>query len=233
MDVILSDDDQVITAVAPDAPIGHSDHLVIKFKLALETPETGSNSAHRTARYKWFKADFDAMQAFLMGVDWQSMIYYNPSATSLWDAFISVLQTAIDLFVPRHNGVASVHRRKHYPLSLRKLTAKKRLLWKKLRDSQHDPVVRRQYLACVKNWRQELKCFERQMETNIIESNNLGKFYRYVNKRLTYRRDLGALIGTDGATVVDDEKKATLFNNYFASVGVVDDNVTPVCDMVY
>jgi len=167
-----------------------------------------------------------------MGLDWQSMIYFNPSATSLWDAFISVLQTAIDLFVPRHNGVASVHRRKHYPLSLRKLTAKKRLLWKKFRDSQHDPVVRRQYLACVKNWRQELKCFERQVESNIIESNNLGKFYRYVNKRLTYRRDLGALIGTDGATVVDDEEKATLFNNYFASVGVVDDNVTPVCDMV-
>ena len=46
------------------------------------------------------------------------------------------------------------------------------------------------------------------------------------------RRDLGALIGTDGATVVDDEEKATLFNNYFASVGVVDDNATPVCDMV-
>ena len=49
---------------------------------------------------------------------------------------------------------------------------------------------------------------------------------------ILHRRDLGALIGTDGATVVDDEEKATLFNNYFASVGVVDDNATPVCDMV-
>jgi len=70
------------------------------------------------------------------------------------------------------------------------------------------------------------------VESNIIESNNLGKFYKYVNRRLTYRRDLGALIGTDGAAVVDDEEKATLFNNYFALVGVVDDNATPVCDTV-
>ena len=70
------------------------------------------------------------------------------------------------------------------------------------------------------------------MECNIIESNNLGKFYRYANKRLTYRKEIGALIDTDGTIVVDDNKKATLFNNYFASVGVVDDNVTPVCDLV-
>jgi len=63
------------------------------------------------------------------------------------------------------------------PVSLWKLTAKKCLLWKKFRDQ----VVCRQYLACVKNWRQELKCFERQVESNIIESNNLRKFCRYVN----------------------------------------------------
>jgi len=43
--------------------------------------------------------------------------------------------------------------------------------------------------------------------------------------------DLGALISTDAATVVDEEK-ATLFDNYFALVGVADDNVIPVCDMV-
>jgi len=48
--LFLSDDDQIITAVAPDAPIGHSDHLVIKFKLALETRKTVSISAPRTAR---------------------------------------------------------------------------------------------------------------------------------------------------------------------------------------
>jgi len=106
------------------------------------------------------------------------------------------------------------------------------LLWRKFRDSHHDPNVRSQYLACAENWRQELRCFVNRVECNIIESNNLGKFYRFVNKRLTYRRELGALIDTDGTIVVDDNKKATLFNNYFASVGVVDDNVIPVCDLV-
>ena len=232
LDVILADDDQIITAVAPDAPIGHSDHLMVKFKLTLENLETVKNSISSTPRYKWFKADFDAMQAFLMDVDWHSMIYYNPSVTAFWDVFTGVLHTAIDSFVPKHSGVPSVCRRRHYPLTLRKMTAKKRLLWKKVRDSGNDPVVCRQYLACAKSWRQELKCFDRQVESNIIDSNNLGNFYRYANKRLTYRRDLGVLNSTDGTAVVDDKEKATLFNNYFASVGVVDNNDMPVCNCV-
>jgi len=230
--VVLSDDDQIIIDVAPDVPIGHSDHLIIKFKLALETSEFINNSAPRTTRYIWSKADFDSMQAFLIDVDWRSMIYCNPSAKALWDAFTSVLQTVIALLVPTYNGVALVDRCKHYPLSLRKLTARKRLLWRKFRDSHHDPNVRSQYLACAENWMQELRYFVNRVECNIIKSNNLGKFYRYINKRLTYRRELGALIDTDGTIVVDDNKKATLFNNYFASVGVVDDNITPFCDLV-
>jgi len=80
--------------------------------------------------------------------------------------------------------------------------------------------------------RQELKRFQKQTENNIIESNNLGRFYKYVNKRLTYRRELGVLIDACGKIVVNDAEKATLFNNYFASVMVVDNNVTPVCDIV-
>jgi len=49
---------------------------------------------------------------------------------------------------------------------------------------------------------------------------------------LTYRRDHSALIDTNGSVVVDDVEKASLFNSYFASVGVVDNGVIPVCDSV-
>ena len=232
LDVILADDDQVITEVTSDPPIGHSDHLMIKFKLALETAEAVRVSAPNTTQYRWFMADFDAMEAFLLDVDWQSMIFHNPSATAIWDAFINIIHTAIDLFVPKQNSAKSCTRRKHYPLYLRKLTAKKRLLWKKCKANQHDPLIQKQYSVCVNNWRQELRSFHKQAEIDIVESDNLGNFYRYVNKRLTYRRDLSALIDTDGTVVVDDVEKASLFNSYFASVGVVDNGVIPVCDSV-
>ena len=49
----------------------------------------------------WSKADFDSMQAFLIDVDWRSMIYCNPPAKALWDAFTSVFQTAVDYLYQR------------------------------------------------------------------------------------------------------------------------------------
>ena len=36
LDIILADDDQVVTAIAADAPIGHSDHLMVTFTLAVD-----------------------------------------------------------------------------------------------------------------------------------------------------------------------------------------------------
>ena len=32
LDVLLTDDEQIITDIAADSPIGHSDHLMVTFK---------------------------------------------------------------------------------------------------------------------------------------------------------------------------------------------------------
>ena len=69
-------------------------------------------------------------------------------------------------------------------------------------------------------------------ENAVIESKNLGTFYNFVNKRLKYRNAIGALVDDCGNIITNDDEKAKLFNDYFASVGVVDNNVFPVCDSV-
>ena len=80
----------------------------------------------------WFgsvrnRSDFDGMQEFLLNVDWYSVIYYNPSAVALWDAFIDVIRTTVDLFVPKRKRATQTTacKRKRYPRCLRKLTCKK------------------------------------------------------------------------------------------------------------
>ena len=62
-------------------------------------------------------------------------------------------------------------------------------------------------------------------ENDIIESNNIGTFFKFVNKRLKYRNAIGALVDDGGNAVTNDDEKATLFNEYFGSLGVVDDGV--------
>ena len=62
-----------------------------------------------------------------------------------------------------------------------------------------------------------------------MNSGNLGKFYRFVNKRLHCKSGVGALYDRkSNRTITSDQEKANLLNGYFAAVGVVDDGKTLV-----
>ena len=69
------------------------------------------------------------------------------------------------------------------PPHIRKLIIKKRKLWKQLRQNQDDLCTRWRYRDCARN----LHCTSRQLivqqETEIIQANNIGAFYKYVNNR--------------------------------------------------
>jgi len=54
-------------------------------------------------------------------------------------------------------------------------------------------------------------------------------FYKYVNNRISYRSTIDALIGENDNIVISDSDKANMFNEYKASVGVVDDGIVPPC----
>jgi len=115
---------------------------------------------------------------------------------------------------------------------LRKLRANKLKLWKQLKSNPHDFSLELRYKNCVRDWKQQAHECEKQTELRVIDANNLGTFYKYVNKRISYRSGVGALTDSAGSTIVDDSGKANLFNEYFASVGTIDNDVLPPCPCV-
>jgi len=66
-------------------------------------------------------------------------------------------------------------------------------------------------------------------EENIIMANNLGAFYRFINKRIANRSNIGPIINASGQTLMDSTAKANVFNAYFSSVGTVDNGNIPEC----
>jgi len=62
---------------------------------------------------------------------------------------------------------------------------------------------------------------------HIIETDNLGTFYKHVNKRIRHRDTVPALIDNNGLTVTAEEEKANILNKYFAYVGIVDNGRVP------
>jgi hypothetical protein len=226
LDVILTDDEQIIYHVVPDLPLGNSDHVTVKFNIALNVENM--NDSIKDSYYRWHDADYNAIHAYLDCYDWQSLFCFNPSALSMWTAFISVLREAVDLYVPfcvSKNYTAKCRRR--HTAEMRRLRSKKLKLWHKLKSRPYDSHIRTEYRLSVCKWRETIRKHSLQTEENIIESNNLGAFYRHVNKRIAHRDDVGVIITGKGDALVDDRQKADAFNEYFASVGVADNHVMP------
>ena len=58
---------------------------------------------------------------------------------------------------------------------------------------------------------------------------NIGAFYKFVNKRLGNKTGISPLYDESGKLIVDDCRKANLLN-YFSSVGTIDNGVLPCAD---
>jgi len=63
--------------------------------------------------------------------------------------------------------------------------------------------------------------------TKVVNADNLGTFYRYVNRRLTSKSGIGPLYDNHGKLVSDNATKANLLNHYFASVCTDDNGCMP------
>ena len=61
----------------------------------------------------------------------------------------------------------------------------------------------------------------------IVNSNNLGTFYKHVNKNLVHKSGIGPLKNADGNLVLDNIDKAELLNAYFVSICTIDNGLRP------
>jgi len=228
LDLVLTDTDMIITNIAPLPPVGFSDHVALEFSVAI-TADVGNCDAEQPreiCKYIWASADFDAMSEFLTSIDWMHVIHTNPCVTDAWAVFIKILKHTIDAFVPSFvtsfNHEPSKPRRSH---AVRKLSAKKRQLWRCLSESPHDSLRRQKYRDCVDEWRRAIRTDELLAEERVVNANNVGAFYKYVFKRTTNHSGIGVVMDKNGLPTTDSQITANAFNTYFSSVGVADNKI--------
>ena len=169
------------------------------------------------------------MELSLAQVDWQSMLLYNPSAIDFYYAFLTTVHDIIAQCVPlRCRPAYNLRNKKPQPRNLRSCKNKKRKIWRKLVSRPLDPCLRNCYRDCCHEWNRLLHKRAVDTEKIVIDSNNLGAFYRHINNRMSHRDRICAIIKDDGSVLTDDTDKANEFNRYFASVGVADNDHLPV-----
>jgi len=58
----------------------------------------------------------------------------------------------------------------------------------------------------------------RQFEESIIDSGNLGRFFRYANSKLVGKKNVGPLQQPDGSVTVDPDVKSKLLSDFFQTL---------------
>jgi len=231
LDLVLCDYDQVIYNVSCVAPLGASDHAVVNFSVSVTEYHCGSEQCNSVLQYDWFSTDYSSMESLLVAVDWQHMLYNNPRALDFYCAFMQTLHDIILQCVPiKKKNRSRRPTKKPLPRALKLYKAKKHRLWRKLSACPYDLCVRNKYRVCCRRWNQLLRDREISIESNIIESNNLGAFYRHINNRITQRDNISVIVTDNDTLLTADIDKANEFNRYFSSVCVIDDGKGPVYD---
>jgi hypothetical protein len=238
LDLVLTNDPLLVSECVVCPPFIGCDHNTVQFNIVLPAAAiNGGSSADEEddvlCYYNFAAGDYEGLNSYLCAVDWREIFPSNVlNINECWNAFISVLNQAIDLFVPVkvvNNSNLSKHERKLLPLFIRQLYRKKNAAWKLYRRYRTDALLFKYKTACHK-CKDAFITFSYNREKDLIDRGNLGSFYRYVNSKLVFKSGIGVLKDDNGVFIYDDATKAKLLNDFYSSVFINDNNRVPEFD---
>ena len=233
LDVILSNDPLIINIIEVSELFSTSDHCMINFSLLLPPSKQHTSVAQPSDQspllpiYDWSAGNFEAINNSLSNVDWHLLFGYNFNADDLWIEFKKIIWPIIDLHVPRklvHHCIK--YKPRQYPKFIRKLLSRKAAMWRRLRDNP-TVVLKQSYTKVAYECKLAIHDFDARRESHVLESNNLGAFYKFVNNKLGNNRGIAPLHDSHGKLIVSDVDKANLINNYLQSVFTCDNHSLP------
>ena len=152
----------------------------------------------------------------------------------MWSKFTDVIQAGVSNYVPNYRSPHYSRTHHHYPTRIRRLYIKKLQSWRLYRTFRTGELLDK-YKRLSKAFSSSLKHFQCQFENELVNSDNLGMFYKYVNKKLNGSNGVAPRRDADGNLVATDCDKAAVLNNQFCSVFTVDDGIIdtsrPVSDL--
>ena len=231
LDLFLINEPFLVSRVDVGMPFSTSDHNMVNVDIVYEAQATSPQQRSAVKQYNWKLGDYASMGRYLVSYDWSGLLSTNLTVDSQWNAFRTVLDSAIDIFVPFklvHKGLST--RRSHtvkYPRHIRALCQRKQWLWRLHRRQPTNRHVLDRYHQTAADYKSAVFNYEVSVEKRVINSNNTGTLYKFINNRLGRSHDIGILETDEGDYVSSPAEKAKLFNSYFSSVNTVDNGTCP------
>jgi hypothetical protein len=222
LDVVLYNNDVSVFNVEVTEPFSaECDHLGVAFNLNFE-PSREKKKARKYRNFK--KGNYEAINEYLMNVDFAAIIRASDSVDALYRNIIDVQNYCIETWVPLSEF------RPHkveYPDHIKRLRARKRRLHKL---SKRTPIGKDLYKKCAKVYDESVRDYRDLKEDEVVRAGSVRGFYDFVNAKLKSNSDIPPLRRDCGSFTDSPKEKAEIMNKFFASVLTVDDNACPSFD---
>lgn len=230
LDLLLINEPMTLSSLTVTAPFSNSDHCSVFFNLVFNLECNTISSPD--ILYNWYKGSYTTFCTYLYSIDWLFLLSTHLTVDTLWSAFCSILNVGIQLYVPTFTKNFSTVQKnvKKIPQKIRELQSCKLKAWRRHRADPLNSSLLETYKNFAKQCKREKKLHEIKNEKAILDSNNLGTFYNFVNKKMSHSNKMSVLKDSDGIPVTNDRDKAELLNRYFESVYTDDNGKLPNCE---
>lgn len=218
LDLIMTNEENMISDLEYQSPIGKSDHCLLKFTYNCYT----LLKKNRKATKLYSKANFSNFKEELNRIDWEEKLS-NEDINANWDYFLSKMNELEEKYIP--TKIFDNNKKHRFPINekTRDLIKKKNALSKKVVTSK-DPEVRKQYNRTRNKVKKEVDKIRRNFEKGLSEKakTNPKAIWSYIKSKSKTREEIGELhLDTENLKspkTEDDYTKANILSDYFASV---------------
>ena len=223
LDLVLTKDDDVVTRVSFQPPLGKSDHLV----LCLETNWSMEIENQDLAQKFCLNAgDYDTIRNNLGQIDWYN-IFSGQNLEEIWTSFKNIIQLEITSHIPLKKNQTN---RKPIWMNLeaKQITQEKKQAWLKywfVKTPSNFKTYRKIRNKASHVLKKARKQYEEKIASDVKDNPKL--FWTYIRSHMKVRQPITKLVKDNGELTKSDEEAAETFNNYFCSVFTKDKQSLP------
>ena len=212
LDLVITSQEHLINNITVGEHLGSCDHKVVRAEI-----NTTTNIVENTTFVPNFRrGNFERLRSALS--------HLSPPATAhvedAWSYFKNQLLTQQRNFIP--NCVKRPTNNKNHPwfnTEIKRALIARNNLHKHVKSLRSTENIRL-YNEARRRVKTLIKQAKRRYEEDIAADSrtNAKKFFRYINNKKHIRSGIGPLKDSAGTLVTDDQKMASLLNDYFSSV---------------
>ena len=225
LDLVLSDNDNIVHGVDDAGCIDTSDHTSLEIAFNIR-PKQGQSME----RWSWKRADRDSIKNELMNWDWQGALL-ELGASEAMDTLNRKIAATMERNIPKYTD-RNRPRPPWMSQELLRAIRKKKRLWRAY-TIHRSPAKLNEYKDHNKNCKKRILAAKRKFEQSLCEPSNMdtNKFFHYIKSRKRTKDQIGPL--KDNTRLIsDDQGIANCLNEFFCSVFTSESTEPPDLDLI-